>query len=157
LLVQTGKNKSLNAARKAATDCLNSGEPRRKWDEMIVAQGADLAAFNRKLALDHTAPLVLELKTSRAGFVSKCDARLIGEVIRDLGGGRLTKESVINYDVGLDRIATPGEAVKSGDTLARIHAADRRQAAAARARLKAAFEISTRPPRTTSLVWGVIK
>ncbi len=55
LLVQTKKSKSLAAARKLAEDCLNSGEPRKKWDEMIVAQGADLKAFNQKLALDSTA------------------------------------------------------------------------------------------------------
>jgi thymidine phosphorylase len=97
------------------------------------------------------------LKAGRAGFVSKCDARLIGEVIRDLGGGRLTKESVINHDVGLDRIAKPGETVKSSDRLARIHAADRGQANAACARLKAAFGISAQPPRTVPLVARVIK
>ena len=55
LLVQTKKSKSLAAARKLAEDCLNSGAPRKKWDEMIVAQGADLKAFNQKLALDSTA------------------------------------------------------------------------------------------------------
>jgi thymidine phosphorylase len=156
LLLQTGKAKSLAAARKRAEDCLNSGAPRKKWDEMIVTQGADLAAFNEKLALDHTAPVVVGLKAAKSGYVSKCDARLIGEVIRDVGGGRLTKESVINYDVGLDQIAKPGEAVKSGDTLARIHAANRRQAKAAIARLKRAFEISLQPPRSAPLVWAVL-
>jgi pyrimidine-nucleoside phosphorylase len=157
LLFQTGKAKSLTSALKRAEDCLNSGAPRKKWDEMIAAQGADLTAFNKKLARDHTTPAVAELKTGRSGFVSKCDARIIGETIRDLGGGRLTKESVINYDVGLDRIAKPGEPVKTGDLLARIHAADRRQANAARARLKKAFEISARPPRLAPLVLEVIK
>ena len=88
LLVQTKKSKSLAAARKLAKDCLNSGEPRRRWDEMIIAQGADLKAFNRKLALDFTAKTVVELKSEKAGCVSKCDARNIGEVIRDIGGGR---------------------------------------------------------------------
>ncbi len=39
LLVQTGKAKSLNAAKKMADDCLNSGAPRKKFDEMLVAQG----------------------------------------------------------------------------------------------------------------------
>jgi pyrimidine-nucleoside phosphorylase len=157
LLIQTGKAKSPAVALKQAENCLNSRGPRRKWDEMIVAQGANLAAFNRKLALDHTTPAVAELKASRGGFVSKCDARLIGEIIRDLGGGRLTKESVINYDVGLDRIAKPGKPVKTSDILARIHAADRRQADAASARMKAAFEISSRPPRPTPLMLEVIK
>ena len=156
LLVQTGKAKSLTAALKQAEDCLNSGAPRRKWDEMIVAQGTNLDAFNQKLARDQTAPVVLELKAEKAGYISKCDARLIGEVIRDLGGGRLTKESVINYDVGLDQIAKPGEPIQAGSTLTRIHAADQAQANTACARLHAAFALSARPPRTHALISEVI-
>ena len=104
LLVQTGKAKTLDAALQQAADCLASGKPRQKWNEMLAAQGADLAAFDRKLALEHTAPVVVELKAPASGFVSRCDARIIGEVVRDLGGGRFTKESGINYDVGVDDI-----------------------------------------------------
>ena len=100
--------------------------------------------------------MVVELKSPCVGFVSKCDARLIGEVIRDLGGGRLTKESAINYDVGIDRLAKPGEAVRENSVLARIHAADRAQAEAACARLQAAFEISTRRPPAIPLVAGIL-
>jgi pyrimidine-nucleoside phosphorylase len=157
LLVQTGKAKSLVAARQQAENCLASGVPRRKWDEMLIAQGADLAAFNKKLALDATAPVVVELKAGKAGFISKCDARIIGEVIRDLGGGRLTKESAINYDVGMDRIAKPGEAVQRKSVLARVHAADQSQAKSACVRLKTAFEISAKRPGKTPLVAEVIQ
>jgi pyrimidine-nucleoside phosphorylase len=156
LLVQTRKARSLVAARKRAEDCLNSGAPRKKWDEMLVAQGTDLGAFNKKLALDHTAPVVVELKAEKPGFVSRCDARLIGEVIRDLGGGRLTKESAINYDVGIDRLAKPGEAVQKSSVLARIHAADQSQARSACVRLETAFEFSTKPPRATRLVVEIL-
>jgi thymidine phosphorylase len=156
LLLQTNKSKSLNAARKQAGECLASGAPRKKWDEMLIAQGADLAAFNKKLALDTTAPVVVELKAEKPGFVAKCDARLIGEVIRDLGGGRLAKESAINYDVGIDRLAKPGEAVQKNSVLTRIHAADQSQAASACARLKAAFEISAKPQVVTKLVAEII-
>ena len=144
LLVQTKISKSLAAARRLAEDCLNSGEPRKKWDEMIVAQGADLKAFNRKLALDSTARVVVEVKPGKSGWVSKCDARVIGEVIRDLGGGRLTKDSAINYDVGVDRMAKPGERVEKSGALCRVHAANAAQAEAAVARLQTAFEISPR-------------
>jgi pyrimidine-nucleoside phosphorylase len=157
LLVQTRKARSLVAAHKQAADSLNSGAPHRKWDEMLVAQGADLGAFNKKLALDTTAPVVVELKAEKPGFVSKCDARLVGEVIRDLGGGRLTKESVINYDVGVDQLAKPGEAVRAGDVLARIHAADPASAKAAIAQLKTAFEISAKRPAQTPLVVEIIQ
>jgi pyrimidine-nucleoside phosphorylase len=144
LLVQTGKSKTLTAAHRRAEGCLSSGEPRKKWNEMLAAQGADLAAFTRKLALDHTAPVVLDLKASKAGYVARCDARILGEAIRDLGGGRLTKESIIDYDVGVDRLAKPGDKVCAGATLARIHAGELAQAKTARDRIKQAFEISAR-------------
>jgi pyrimidine-nucleoside phosphorylase len=156
LLVQTGKAKTPDAALKQAGDCLASGKPRKKWDEMLAAEGADLDAFNRKLALDHTAPVVIELKAPASGFVTRCDAYILGEVVRDLGGGRFTKESGINYDVGVDAIAKPGEAVKAGGVLARIHAADRAQADAARARLKTAFEVAAQPPAAQSLIAEII-
>jgi pyrimidine-nucleoside phosphorylase len=156
LLMQTKKFKSLSAARKLAEDCLNSGEPRAKWDEMIVAQGADLKAFNQKLALDSTAKAVVEFKSEKSGYIFKCDARIIGEVIRDLGGGRLTKDSQINFDVGVDKIAKPGERLKKSGILCRVHAADPAQAEAAIARLKTAFEISARPGKIPPLISEII-
>jgi pyrimidine-nucleoside phosphorylase len=157
LLVQTGKAKTLDVARPQAEDCLASGKPREQWDEMLAAQGADLAAFNRKLALNHTAPVVVELKAPASGFISRCDARILGEIVRDLGGGRFTKESGINYDVGVDAIAKPGEEVQAGGVLARIHAGDRAQAETACARLQAAFGISALPPVGEPLITEIIE
>jgi pyrimidine-nucleoside phosphorylase len=156
LLVQTGKARTLDAALQQAADCLASGKPRQKWNEMLAAQGADLTAFDRKLALEHTAPVVVELRAPASGYISRCDARIIGEVVRDLGSGRFTKESSINYDVGVDEIAKPAEPIKAGDLLARIHAVDLAQAEAAGARLKTAFEISVQPPVANPLIAGTI-
>jgi len=156
LLVQTKKTKTLAAGRKQAEECLASGAPRQKWDEMIMAQGADLKAFNEKLACDSTANVIESVKAEKTGFVSKCDARIIGEVIRDLGGGRLTKEALVNYDVGVDRIVKPGGPVKKGETLCRIHASTPAQANAAAARLKTAFDISSRRTKPAPLIVEVI-
>jgi pyrimidine-nucleoside phosphorylase len=156
LLVQTKESKSLAAARKLAQGCLNSGEPRKKWDEMLDAQGADLNAFNKKLRLDSTAKVVAEVKSEESGYISKCDARIIGEVIRDLGGGRLTKESAINYDVGVDQIAKPGERVEKSGVLCRVHAVGRTEAEAAIARLKSAFEISAKRSARVPMIAEII-
>ena len=156
LLEQTNKSETLATARRQAEDCLNSGAPRQKWDELIIAQGADLKAFNQKLALDSTAKVVAEVESEKAGYVSKCDARIIGEVIRDIGGGRLTKESAINYDVGVDRIAKPGERVEKSGLLCRIHAADAVHPRTAIARLKTAFEISARRLAPVPLITDII-
>jgi pyrimidine-nucleoside phosphorylase len=142
LLVQTERAASLADARGLAEKCLASGAARKKWEEMLEAQGADLKALERKLALDHTAPAVVELPASTSGFVSHCDARLVGEVVRDLGGGRRTRDSILNYDVGVDRLAKPGDPVKAGSLLLRVHAPDRARAEDACARLAHAFQVT---------------
>jgi thymidine phosphorylase len=157
LLVQTRKARTFAAARKLAEACLNSGAPRQKWDDMVVAQGADLKAFNEKLQCGSTAKIVVEVEAGKAGFVSSCNARIIGEVIRDLGGGRLMKESAINYDVGVDQIAKPGEQMAHGGVLCRVHATDSAQAKAAVTRLETAFEISRKRANPTPLVVEIIQ
>ena len=157
LLVQTGKAKSLDVAREKAESCLISGEPLKKWNEMLAAQGADLAAYEKKLAKDHIARGIVELKASHSGYVADCDARILGEVVRELGGGRLTKESELNYDVGVDEIAKPGEQVRAGDMLARLHAADALQGQEAKTRLQTAFSISPQPPAPSALIEDVIE
>jgi len=152
LLVQTGRAKTLRAAQAIAQNCLSSGAPRRKWDEMLAAQGTDLRAVHRKLKTEVTAPVVRELTAARAGFVTRCDARVIGEVVRELGGGRLTREAEINPEVGVDRLAKPGQRVAAQSLLARIHAADEAQAEAARQRLERAFAIRDRRIKASPLV-----
>ena len=156
LLVQTGKAKNIDEAGSTVTECLASGAPRRKWDEMLVAQGGDLDAFNRKLALDHLAPVILELKAAEAGYVSRCNGRLIGQVVRELGGGRLTKDSVLDYDVGVDQLAKPGEMVEKGSVYARVHAGGEPRGEKARAAVASAFEFSAQPPALLPLIGEVV-
>lgn len=156
LLLQTKRAKSPAMARRLAEDSLNSGAPRKKWDEMLVAQGADLGAFDKKLLRDSPAKVIAEIKSAKAGYVSKCDARLIGEVVRDLGGGRFTKESVINYDVGVDRLVKPGGRVEKGGVLGRVHAANQAQVKEAVTRLQAAFGISSRKISAGPLVQEIV-
>ncbi len=156
LLVLAAKTKSLAAARAQAEACLQSGRPREKWDQMLSAQGADLGAFRRKLALDHTVRRVVELKAGKTGYVCRCDAGTIGELIRDLGGGRLTKDSPIHHDVGVDRLLKPGERVSTGEVLARVHLASHLDARPALDRLGAAFAISAKRPSARKLIAQVI-
>jgi len=157
LLVQTDKALGLDDAREAASACLDSGKPREKWDEMLAAQGADMTAFNKKLEHDHTAPVVIEMAAEQDGFVHSCNARIVGEVVRDLGGGRLTKETVIQPDVGVDMIATAGDVMSFGSVLCRVHAATKAEAQTALARLQGAFKISEFPSETGTLVHEVIQ
>jgi pyrimidine-nucleoside phosphorylase len=152
LLVQTGKLNALSAARQRALECLVGGEPRRRFDRMLVAQGADLNRFNELLGRDSLAPVVRDLRTRRDGYVTRADARIIGEVVRDLGGGRMTQDSAIDFTVGVDQLAKPGEPFGIGSVLARVHARDEASAVAAVARLEGAFAFQREPWEPVPLI-----
>ena len=156
LLEMTDRTHDIAAARKMAEECLDSGAPAKKFDEMLRAQGANIESFNERLHLKATAKAVVEMKAKRSGFISKCDARIIGEAVRDLGGGRLTKESEINHDVGIDRMLKPGDAADAGQVLCRVHAADADAAKTALERLEVAFEIADEPLQMPPLILDVI-
>lgn len=156
LLAQTKRVRDVTEGRERASACLASGAPRQKWDEMLKAQGAELDAFSQRLSLNHTAPVIWDVTATREGFVAHCDARIVGEVVRDLGGGRLTKETVVNPDVGVDTLVKLGDRVTRGSVLCRIHAADGEQASRALPRLQAAFDLSDETPNASPLILEVV-
>ncbi|MEI7732926.1 MAG: thymidine phosphorylase [Verrucomicrobiota bacterium] len=156
LLVLTKRFPTLVEARRQAGECLDSHLPREKWLAMIAAQGANLDTFQRKLSQDHTAPVVRELPAPHAGYVQAVDARIVGEVVRDLGGGRLAKDSIINPDVGVDRLAKPGQKVAAREVLVRVHAAQTSEAEIALHRLATAFRIAEEPPSLPPLIQEVV-
>lgn len=156
LLVQTNKSQTLSEALALASDCLGSGRPLQKWNEMLKAQGADLAAFEQKLALASTGPFVRETKATRSGYIQTCDAGKIGELVRNLGGGRLTKDSTLDYDAGVDQLVKPGEFVEKGVVLGRVHARTRELADSAAVELTAAYAISDTPPTPQPLISDII-
>ncbi|HSH16156.1 MAG TPA: thymidine phosphorylase [Verrucomicrobiae bacterium] len=157
LLELSGRATSFEAARGEVMGCLDSVLPRRKFEEMIVAQGADLEAFNQRLKRETNAPVVRELLAAREGYVLKCDARIIGEVVHFLGGGRTSRTDTINFEVGVDRLMKPGYAVGRGLTLARVHAEDEAAAELAMQRLESAFVIGSEPPNLQPLILETIR
>jgi pyrimidine-nucleoside phosphorylase len=156
LLHQTGKASEAATGMLSARECLKSGAPRKKWDEMISAQGADLDKFYKKLEAPTSAVARVEIPASRSGFVQRCDARIIGEIVRDLGGGRLTKETQINHEVGVEILCKTGDAVNEGEPLARIYAQNTQHAETYAPRVIGAFEIGDKPLPLHPLIAEVV-
>ena len=158
LLVGTGKIPDIDSARGESVRVLDSKAPRRKWDEMLLAQGADLHAFNQKLSTPSTTSTTATLTAEREGFVNRADARIIGEVVRDLGAGRMTQEATVDHSVGLDEMAAVGEQIQKGGLVCRVHARTEVEAATALVRLHGAFEIVSapfqQPPRIVEVIPG---
>lgn len=146
LLVLSGRDEDLDAARGRARAMLQSRQPLAKWEQMLAAQGVDIAHYQK--AVTHSAaPVIRELAAERADYVQACDARIIGEVVRDLGGGRMDKSSRIDPLVGVDQIVKPGERVGHRSVLCRIHARNHGDAERAMEQIKPAFRVGDELPR----------
>lgn len=156
LLILSGFAQQMDAARDQALQRLRSRQPLMKWQAMLAAQGADMKAYEKAIT-GRFAPAIMELRAEGAGFVERCDARIIGEIARDLGGGRMNKESQIDPLVGIDQIARPADRIERGGPLCRIHAANQTQGEQALVRLRAAFAIADRAPDIPPLVRGVVQ
>ncbi len=146
LLVETGQVADEEAGRARAGEELESGRPLERWNRLLMAQGADMARTASMLCADALAPCVGEVRAGRGGWVRSCAARVVGEVVRDLGGGRLTPGAGVDPWVGVDRMAKPGEKVAAGDVVCRVHGRDRGAVEAAMARMEGAFEVGDEPP-----------
>ncbi|HYE78754.1 MAG TPA: thymidine phosphorylase [bacterium] len=91
----------------------------RKW---VGLQGGDPRVADDPDAFLPQAPVVEPLWAWRVGTVQGCRPRAVGELVRAMGGGRLSKGDAIDPAVGLVFHRKLGEAVQAGDPLATIHA-----------------------------------
>lgn len=79
-------------------------------------------------------------------------AENIGIACMTLGGGRETKDSVIDLSVGIYLKKKNGDAVDTGDTLAVIYANDREKMDAAAEKVLHAYEIAAVPKEMLPVV-----
>jgi thymidine phosphorylase len=99
-------------------EAIGSGRAMDHWRRMIRAQGGDPDAPLPR------APIVETLTADRDGVVTRCDALAIGRAAWRLGAGRATKDDPVSAAAGIEVLAKPGDEVRAGDPLLRLHAED---------------------------------
>jgi len=157
ILEMSGIASSVEDARARVLACLSTNQPKETFYAILTAQGADLSAFQDKLGRETLAPVVSELKAGEEGYVVRCDARVVGEVVHALGGGRTARTDSIQPDVGIDRLVKPGWKVESGQVIARVHASDPLSAEQALARMRSGIEIGGAPPDPRPLILEIVR
>ncbi len=109
---------TLEAAKALAVEKLNNGEALAKFNEFIIAQGGTLPDLKNFIKVKQIIPF----KAKKAGYVLQIKALNIGLTSMKLGGGRETKDDIIDPMVGIILKKKIGEQVQIGDTLAEIYA-----------------------------------
>ncbi len=118
LMVSLSKNITLEEAKAKVKENLFNGKGYEKFEEWIEAQGGDIATLK-------VASKTKEIISKKEGYIKKIDALKIGKLARVLGAGRLTKEDIINHEVGILLNKKVGDKVSEGDRLLTVYYDDK--------------------------------
>jgi pyrimidine-nucleoside phosphorylase/thymidine phosphorylase len=156
MIVLGGRAKNPEQASRMAYDAVSSGEAAARFRVIIRSQGGDERVVDRPSLLP-IAKNVRELRAKQSGFLSRCDARLLGLASNALGAGRNRVEDSIDPGVGLYIEKKMGDPVRRGDTLCRIFWNDEDRLAAALPLIHEAFQIGERGVRPPPLIHAVFR
>jgi thymidine phosphorylase len=91
------------------------------------------------------APLVIPIFPLEEGYVSRVDARGVGNLLVELGGGRQVAGQTLDLAVGLSDVAAIGTQVGKSRPLATVHARSAQQVRHATEVLQALVSLSDKP------------
>ena len=100
MLILGGAAKDFDEGLMRVRESIQSGKALDKFKQFVAAQGGDTKYIDHP-ELFEQADIIEEIRSEQDGFVGSIDAQEMGICSLILGGGRETKESVIDPTVGL--------------------------------------------------------
>lgn len=113
-IVSLGKGISFEEAEKEVVEVLENGKAYEKFLELIKAQGGKLEKLE-------VAPKIFSIKSIKEGYINAIDTTGLGMIVKDIGGGRETKEDEIDYGVGIVLTKKIGDYVQKDEELLKIY------------------------------------
>ena len=96
---------------------INSGQVYKKFEEFVIAQGANTDALENLVVSED----IVDIRAKKTGYISSLKANLVGESAVELGAGRKTIEDTIDYSVGIELISKVGDKVSEGQIIAKLY------------------------------------
>jgi pyrimidine-nucleoside phosphorylase len=127
------------------------GVVRQVFRHNLELQGGDPRVLDDPSLLGRAA-VVVPVESQRPGFVADVDPLALGQTVVDLGGGRRQPSDAIDPHVGIVLKKVLGDAVRTGDALAFVHARSLEAARAAALRVQAAMPVGDERRRRGPLV-----
>lgn len=140
MLMEAGVEENQDEARRLLEKKLCDGSAYEKFKEMVTFQMGDLSMFEEPSRLP-TAGSVVEYKALQDGYLQEFKTAAIGRLIVDMGGGRKTKDDIVDPLVGLRFHKKIADKVSSGDPIVVIYARDQSQAEMVSRRLEDLIQI----------------
>lgn len=120
VMISLVKKLGFSEARDIAIESVSSGKALNKMTEWISAQGGDVN-FIDNASKYMTASNIIPIIADFEGYISKMNAEKIGMSSLLLGGGRITKDDLIDHSSGIYINKKTGDYVSKGDLLCTLY------------------------------------
>ncbi len=151
LLLLTGEENDMGAARGKLAELLDSGAAWEKFRTLVAAQEGRLEAIDDPSLLPQ-ARQVEQILAPEAGYVTRLAARKVGVACGLLGAGREVKGQAVDPAAGVELLVKVGDRVEKGQPLARLHVGRPDRLREAKQLLAEAYEIGGTPPQPAPLI-----
>jgi len=155
MLLMGHKASGLEEARRIVETKLADGSAWEMFRKLVMEQSGDVSYIDHPEKLP-SAPITLEMKAERSGYIAEVHAQIVGETAVDLGAGRAKKEDNIDLGVGILVHVKVGDYVNQGDALFTILAKNDTSAQAAALRLAGSLKWSDEKVEPLPLFYEII-
>ena len=138
-------------ARARAVAAVRSGAALGKLRQMVQAQGGDPAFIDHPGALA-LSPVEVEARAPQSGYITRLDAEGCGLAAVELGAGRETKDSPIDFGAGIVLLKNKGDRVEQGQPIARLYARSEELCRRGRERFLAALAVGPAAPESGPMI-----
>ena len=152
MLVLGGLAADIDIGRSRAEATLTDGRAAELFARMVRTLGGPAALMDRPVRHLTAAKVVKACPALRDGHVTAMNARDVGLVVVELGGGRRRADDKLDHSVGLTQCVGLGRKLKAGEPLAIVHAATAAAADAAIARLQQVIQLGDAKPVTHQII-----
>ncbi|MDD2518369.1 MAG: thymidine phosphorylase [Bacilli bacterium] len=114
IMVSIGKNQDIKTSLREVVENLENGKAYQKFLDMVKYQGGDI----NEIAVSSK---VHSIRSSKTGFINKIDSLKIGNLVKQLGGGRVNKDDVIDLGVGFVLNKKVGDYVVENEELIKVY------------------------------------
>lgn len=156
MLMLGGLHQSKASAIAALEHSLSSGRAAEIFAKMVAALGGPADLLEKPQQYLATAAVSRDIIAPCSGRLNYTNTVGLGMAVVRLGGGRSHPSQHIDPAVGFSHIVPTGATVRSGDILARVHAANADAAAIAAEEYLAALHISESALQADPLVHHII-
>lgn len=143
-------------AERQVRKAIDSGEALDRFRRIVEGQGGDPRVIDNYARLP-TAPSRYVVTATRAGYLTRLDAELVGRASVALGAGRDRVDDVVDPAVGILLLAKPGALVSAGDGLLEVHYREQAKLDAALALVGRAITIGDQAPVRRAIVVGEVR